>query len=293
MAALPTFLWVVASVGALAPVPRGGAAAARRAPPRFAAPAVVDDVAKCGHILGFGDPSHEPTKLQRIMARCVAAADAVGAGAIPALKARARALDAELGPPLDAAARLRADAAGAAVAIAAEFKRASPSKGPINVDADVRAVARAYADAGASRVSVLTEPESFRGGLGDLLEARRAVNDLGARRPALLRKDFVGRPVQVWEARAHGADAARTGVDGRKSRATRSIVRLRRSPDAASVPKRPRLGPAHRRVPVQVGAPRPRRRMRGGRRAGARRGAHGGRDGARARDAGRALRRHQ
>ena len=55
------------------------------------------------------------------------------------------------------------------------------------------------------QVSVLTEPEWFKGSLEDLLRARRALNDLPSR-PAMLRKDFVSREVQVLEARAFGAD---------------------------------------------------------------------------------------
>jgi indole-3-glycerol phosphate synthase len=58
--------------------------------------------------------------------------------------------------------------------------------------------ARAYVDGGAAAVSVLTEPDRFKGTLGDLAD----VAALGV--PAL-RKDFVVDPYQVWEARAAGA----------------------------------------------------------------------------------------
>ena len=82
----------------------------------------------------------------------------------------------------------------------AEVKRASPSRGPIADIPDPGALARAYADAGASAISVLTEQRRFGGSLADL-EAVRAAVDV-----PVLRKDFVSRPYQVLEARAAGAD---------------------------------------------------------------------------------------
>jgi indole-3-glycerol phosphate synthase len=86
------------------------------------------------------------------------------------------------------------------ISLIAEMKRASPSKGPIRPDARVTEIVTAYEQAGASAVSVLTEPKWFGGSLDDLVEARAAV-DL-----PLLRKDFIVDPYQVVEARAMGAD---------------------------------------------------------------------------------------
>ena len=90
-------------------------------------------------------------------------------------------------------------------ALMAEIKRASPSKGDIAPTANAAQQALTYALAGASVISVLTEPTWFKGSLLDMRLARQAIDSL-PNRPAILRKDFIIDEYQIQEARLHGAD---------------------------------------------------------------------------------------
>lgn len=87
------------------------------------------------------------------------------------------------------------------VAVIAEIKRASPSRGRMAEISDPAALAQAYQAGGATAVSVLTEPAHFLGSLDDLAAVARAVS------VPVLRKDFLVDPYQVWEAAAAGAAA--------------------------------------------------------------------------------------
>jgi indole-3-glycerol phosphate synthase len=87
------------------------------------------------------------------------------------------------------------------VNIIAEFKRASPSRGVIRENARVAETVALYEMAGARAISILTEPNYFRGSLDDLREAREATQ------LPILQKDFIVDQFQIDEASATGADA--------------------------------------------------------------------------------------
>lgn len=117
---------------------------------------------------------------------------------------RLRAAELPAGGPI--VRRTRASLAGALagrerIKIIAEFKRSSPSAGAIGPRASVVSQARAYRDAGASALSILTEPTRFNGSPEDLAAAAAAVE------VPLLMKDFIVDPAQI-------ALAARIGASG-------------------------------------------------------------------------------
>jgi len=106
------------------------------------------------------------------------------------------------GPPVASGFSRTTRSTGIAPRIIAECKRRSPSRGILRACYDPAAHARAYADAGATAISVLTEPTFFDGDPQHLREVRAAV-DL-----PLLRKDFIVSEYQLLEAAVLGADAA-------------------------------------------------------------------------------------
>lgn len=106
-----------------------------------------------------------------------------------------REMIAEVDAPLDFALRRET------VALIAEVKKASPSKGVLIEDFDPVAIGTTYAQNGAAAISVLTDERFFQGNMRYLRAVRDAVN------VPLLCKEFVIDPYQVYEARAFGADA--------------------------------------------------------------------------------------
>ena len=106
----------------------------------------------------------------------------------------------DLPPARDFAGALNEDRADG-LALIAEIKRASPSKGVIRAELDPAEIARVYEDHGARAISVLTDERFFQGRLEYIAEVK-AVATL-----PVLRKDFLIDPYQVYEARVYGADA--------------------------------------------------------------------------------------
>ena len=114
--------------------------------------------------------------------------------AVPLDELKAKA--ATVRPARDVAACLSDDD----VAVIAEVKRASPSRGQLAEIADPAALAVEYEAGGAHCISVLTEQRRFGGSLADLAAVRAAVDI------PVLRKDFIVTSYQLWEAKAYGAD---------------------------------------------------------------------------------------
>ena len=125
----------------------------------------------------------------------------------------------DLPAPRDAEALLR----GPGLSVIAEVKRSSPSKGTLADITDPAALAVAYAEGGASAISVLTEERRFGGSLADLTAVRAAVD------VPVLRKDFIVTAYQVWEARAHGADIILLIVAALSDEELRSLMSLAHS----------------------------------------------------------------
>ena len=106
-----------------------------------------------------------------------------------------------LAPPRGFIDAIERDLGAGRPAVIAEMKKASPSAGVLRADFDPAAIARSFAEHGATCLSVLTDETYFHGHNRDLAEARNACA------LPVLRKDFIVDPYQVFEARVIGADA--------------------------------------------------------------------------------------
>ncbi len=97
---------------------------------------------------------------------------------------------------------------GKRIQLIAEIKKASPSKGRLVATLEHRAIARTYTIGGAAGISVITESKYFQGSIDFLSDCRVSIDGYyPGGRPAMLRKDFIFDPYQVYESRAYGADA--------------------------------------------------------------------------------------
>jgi indole-3-glycerol phosphate synthase len=120
--------------------------------------------------------------------------------------AKARVRLAEMRKSAEKAPKPRSFAAalgGPRIALIAEVKKASPSRGVLRADFDPVWIAQRYAEGGAAAISVLTDEKHFQGRLEHLEAIREKLPD----GPPLLRKDFLFDEYQLYEARAAGADA--------------------------------------------------------------------------------------
>jgi indole-3-glycerol phosphate synthase len=115
------------------------------------------------------------------------------------------------------------------VQVIAEVKRASPSRGVLAGADACRRLPLVYAENGAAAISILTEADHFQGDLRHLTDARSELERFfGSGRPALLRKDFLFEPYQLWESRAGGADAVLLIVAILSDRRLRELLVLAR-----------------------------------------------------------------
>jgi indole-3-glycerol phosphate synthase/phosphoribosylanthranilate isomerase len=167
------------------------------------------------HIFGYSDESHNLSMLQTITATRILDYQVMlqtgnSAPTQTELVQAAEQFAVKHGPFLNLQSVIQSQAPR--MALAAEFKRASPSKGDIALHMSAGEQAAKYGSAGANIVSVLTEQHWFRGSLQDMTDARLETTKAVAaaagagERPAILRKDFVVNTYQIAEAAAGGAD---------------------------------------------------------------------------------------
>jgi indole-3-glycerol phosphate synthase len=126
--------------------------------------------------------------------------------------------------------------------VIAECKRRSPSKGILRADYDPAAHARAYAEAGAAAISVLTEPTFFDGAPEHLRDVRQAVT------LPLLRKDFIVTEYQLLEAAVLGSDAVLLIVGALDQQSLTSLIRAASAQSLAALVEIHDVDELHRAV---------------------------------------------
>lgn len=142
-------------------------------------------------------PENPPDILQKIVAR---KREEIAAAKQQCNESEIKQRAVEAPPVRGFVASMRERIEQGSVAVIAEIKKASPSKGVLREDFDPAQIARSYERAGACCLSVLTDIDFFQGS-ADYLKQARANCQL-----PVLRKDFMVDPYQVYEARAMGAD---------------------------------------------------------------------------------------
>ncbi|CAM9423206.1 unnamed protein product, partial [Ectocarpus sp. 8 AP-2014] len=168
------------------PASPGGWAARRPPPPpsrssvataSATTAASTEDEVQRRHFYGYGDPDHVPSILQNITAqRYIDVAEAKARVSETELRKQMDDFAARNGGPIDLFYRITSEEPE--MAIAAEFKRASPSKGDIAMGLRAGEQGYLYASVGAAVLSVLTEPKWFKGSLADMKEVRIATNKM-------------------------------------------------------------------------------------------------------------------
>lgn len=205
---------------------------------------IISTGACCSHIHGYDDPNHELSMLQKITATTILDyefkrinQDQQQFPSIDELLHQAETFHNDHGPIVPFQQIIQESSP--CMALAAEFKRASPSKGDIaSHPLDAGEQACLYYGAGACAISVLTEGRWFKGSLEDLKSARMRTTAAAAtaatsgchhrRRPAILRKDFVTSTYQIAEAAAHGADTILLIVATTPSHILRELINFSR-----------------------------------------------------------------
>ncbi|KAL7430719.1 hypothetical protein ACHAXH_002697, partial [Discostella pseudostelligera] len=197
----------------------------------------------CNHIYGYSNPNHELSMLQKITTTTILDYESkllnqeVPPPSIDELLQQAKSFHNTHGPIVPFQQIIQD--CSPSMALAAEFKRASPSKGDIaSHPLDAGEQACLYYGAGACVISVLTEGRWFKGSLNDLRSARlqttaaaanaNVTSSLSRRRPAILRKDFIISPYQIAEAAANGADTILLIVATTPSHILRELITFAR-----------------------------------------------------------------